>query len=135
MVNSPLFTTLNQMRAVSGIPFRVTASETWYKVVNRIVVEELEAWFLGDVEALMEAYPGVPPSLATKAAFRDPDAVTGGTWEALLRVLHRAGHYAGSDRLPKIEVARRVAARMQAGRNRSGSFQAFVTGLDALMAV
>lgn len=31
MVNSPLFTTLNQMRAVSGIPIRVTASETWYK--------------------------------------------------------------------------------------------------------
>jgi len=31
MVNAPLFTTLNQMPAVSGIPFRVAASETWYK--------------------------------------------------------------------------------------------------------
>ena len=30
-MNSPLFTTLNQMRAVSGIPFRVIPSETWYK--------------------------------------------------------------------------------------------------------
>jgi len=29
-VNAPLFTTLNQMPAVSGIPFRVMASETWY---------------------------------------------------------------------------------------------------------
>ena len=29
-MNFPLFTTLNQMRAVSGIPFRVRHSETWY---------------------------------------------------------------------------------------------------------
>ena len=30
MVNAPLFTTLSQMPAVSGTPFRVMASETWY---------------------------------------------------------------------------------------------------------
>jgi hypothetical protein len=73
-----------------------------FQVVNRIVIEELEAWFLGDIDALAESYPGVPPSLARKAAFRDPDAVRGGTWEALSRVLKTAGHYVGSDRLPKI---------------------------------
>ena len=104
-----------------------------FRVVNRIVIEELEAWFFGDVPALVAAYPGVSSSLAAKAAFRDPDAIAGGTWEALHRVLQRAGHYAGAQRLPKIEVARRVAAEMAILGNRSRSFQVFVEGLDALL--
>ncbi len=104
-----------------------------FKVVNRIVVEELEAWFFGDVPALAAAYPGVPPSLAAKSAYRIPDAIKGGTWEALERVLKAAGHYPGSDRLPKIEVARRIAERMQPPVNRSQSFRMFVSGLQALV--
>jgi len=73
-------------------------------VVNRIVVEELEAWYFGDVDALCEAYPGVPPTLASRSAFRDPDAIRGGTWEALERVLRRAGHHRGG--LQKVRVGR-----------------------------
>jgi len=105
-----------------------------FKVVNRIVIEELEAWFLGDVPALCEAFPGVPASLANQARFRDPDAVAGGTWEALLQALNRAGHFVGSGRLPKIDVARRVAPLMDLERNRSRSFQTFLAGLEALLA-
>lgn len=105
-----------------------------FRVVNRIVVEELEAWFLGDADALCTAYPGVPRTLGAKARFRDPDGVVGGTWEALMRVLQNAGHYPGANRLPKIEVARRVSTHMTAPANRSRSFQAFVTGLQALLA-
>ncbi len=104
-----------------------------FQVVNRIVVEELEAWFLGDVPALRAAFPGVPATLAARRGLRDPDAIQGGTWETLLRVLQQAGHYPGTTRLPKIEVARRVAATMQPDANRSASFQAFRAGLDALL--
>lgn len=104
-----------------------------FQVVNRIVVEELEAWFLGDVPALCAAFPGVPATLAARRGLRDPDAIRGGTWETLLRVLQQAGHYPGATRLPKIEVARRVAAGMQPDANRSGSFQAFRAGLDGLL--
>ena len=44
MVNAPLFTTLNQIRAVSEIPFRVTASETWYySYTNDVVVAGKES--------------------------------------------------------------------------------------------
>jgi len=103
-----------------------------FRVVNRIVVEELEAWFVGDVAALRAAYPGVPETLASKVRFRDPDDVPGGTWEALQRVLVTAGHYRGLDRMPKIEVARRVATHMDPESNRSRSFQAFASGLLAL---
>jgi len=98
------------------------------QVVNRLAIEELEAWFFGDVPALVEAYPKVPATLGSRAGYRDPDAISGGTWEALERVLQRAGYYPGG--LPKIEVARRVSQHMDPGRNRSKSFQVF---RDALL--
>lgn len=99
--------------------------------ICRIAVEELEAWFLGDVDAIVGAFPGVPPSLGTRSGFRDPDAVRGGTWEALARVLANAGYFKGV--FPKIEVARRISAFMEPGRNRSRSFQAFRDGLRGLV--
>lgn len=105
-----------------------------FRVVNRIVVEELEAWFFGDVPALCAAYPGVPDTLARKSRYRDPDAIVGGTWEKLLQILQQAGHYRASERLPKTEVARRVAVLMNPRQNRSASFNHFVTGLEALLA-
>lgn len=105
-----------------------------FKVTNRIVIEELEAWFIGDVEALSKAYPGVPATLGSQAKFRNPDVVTGGTWEALLRVMNKAGHHTGSKRLPKIEVARRIAPLMQFEKNASSSFKAFISGFEALLA-
>ena len=119
--------------AQAGLPTKSQPDKSGsFRVVNRLVIEELEAWFLGDVPALSAAYPGVPPSLASRAAFRDPDSIKGGTWEALLRVLQRAGHYAGTTRLPKMETARRVAEKMNPSQNRSRSFQSFRDGLLSL---
>ncbi len=100
-------------------------------VLARIAIEELEAWFVGDVPALVQAFPGVSPHLAAREKFRDPDAVTGGTWEVLARVLNAAGHY--SEGYPKIEAARRVAEKMDPARNRSKSFQMFRDGLKAIL--
>jgi len=98
----------------------------------RIAIEELEAWFFGDVDALRAAYPSVPASLASKAKYRDPDAIAGGTWEALERVLQRAGHYANG--IPKVEVARKVAEHMRPDANQSRSFQVFRDGLRQIVA-
>jgi hypothetical protein len=91
-----------------------------FQVVNRLAIQELEAWFFGDVGALVQAYPGVPATLAKKASYRDPDSIPH-TWERLEQVLQRAGYYATG--MPKIEVARRIAGCMQPARNRSKSFQ------------
>ena len=102
------------------------------QVVNRIAVEELEAWFFGDVPALCAAYPGVPDALERKRGFRDSDAIAGGTWEALERVLQRAGYHKGG--LPKIEAARAIARHMQPDRNRSRSFRCFHAALTDLLA-
>lgn len=66
-----------------------------FQVLNRIVVEELEAWFFGDVDAICQAYPKVSTNLANQEPYRDPDAIKGGTWEALERVLKKAGYHQG----------------------------------------
>jgi hypothetical protein len=101
------------------------------QVVNRIAVEELEAWFFGDVDALSAAYPGVPPTLASKGRFRNPDTISGGTWEALELVLRKAGYFKAG--LAKIEVARSVAKHMDPARNRSRSFRHFRDTLVSLV--
>ncbi len=94
-----------------------------YQVVIRIAVEELEAWLFGDVAALAKTYPGISPTLVNRKGYRDPDAIKGGTWEALERELQRAGYFLGG--LPKIQVAREVSANMDPDVNVSRSFAAF----------
>ena len=100
------------------------------RVLSRIAVEELEAWFFGDFDAVRAVYPKLPATLSQRKGFRDPDAIQGGTWEALDRVLRQAGYHAG---LVKTENAKRVAERMDPDRNRSRSFQAFRIGLRRLV--
>jgi hypothetical protein len=94
-----------------------------YTVVNRIASEELEAWFFGDSEAVKAAYPGVSANFQNKAQYRIPDQITGGTWEALERVLNTAGYFKSGIR--KTEVARNISLFMEPLRNRSKSFQVF----------
>lgn len=80
-----------------------------------------------DNEAIKQAYPrfkGKPS--------KNPDQIKGGTWEKLLRDLQAAGYYSRIDFLPKIEVARKIAACMEPGRNISPSFKIFVSGIKEL---
>jgi hypothetical protein len=103
-----------------------------FQIVNRIAIEELEAWFFGDWTAVQAAFPRVPATVPQKASFRDPDTIAGGTWEALERVMQQAGYF--KPRLRKIECARAVAEHMEPARNRSASFQAFVSAIEAVRA-
>lgn len=100
-----------------------------FQVVNRLAIEELEAWFFGDVEAMHAAYSRIPINLQSKAKYRNPDTIRGGTYEALERLLIRAHYYTG--KLPKTEVAQNIAQHMEPNRNRSKSFQVFLEGLKA----
>jgi hypothetical protein len=90
-------------------------------VVTRLAIEELEAWYFGDWEAVRAAYPRLPATIPAQAKYRDPDAIVGGTWEALERILQKAGYF--SLGLAKIEAARAIAAHMVPERNTSRSFQ------------
>ena len=100
-----------------------------FQVVNRLAIEELEAWFFGDTQALRIAYPRVSRNLQYQAKYRDPDAITGGTYEALERLLRRLNYH--RERLPKIALAQNIAPHIEPSRNRSKSFQVFVDGLKA----
>lgn len=102
-----------------------------FQVVNRIAIEELEAWFFGDFEALRQAYPRLPATLPKRRPYRDPDAIAGGTAEAMERELQRAGYYKGG--LLKTQAARNIAPYMQPERNLSKSFQVFCEGLISLL--
>lgn len=112
---------LEDAAATSGLRTRSRTGDDPYAVVNRLAIEELEAWFFGDWEAVRAAYPRVPATLPHRAPYRDPDAIRGGTWEAFERVLQRAGYFKTG--LRKIEAARAIARQMVHERNRSRSFQ------------
>jgi hypothetical protein len=115
----------------AGFTTKATAQHAGtFTILNRISIEELEAWFFGDVPALVALYPGVSPNLGSKEKYRDPDAIKGGTWEALERVLQQARYYPSG--LPKIEVARAMGNKMVPARNTSRSFQVFCSGLVSL---
>jgi hypothetical protein len=113
----------------AGLATKSSPQGDKFQVLNRIAVEELEAWFLGDTEALLAAYPKVPATFPQRRGLRKPDAVGGGTWEALEKLLKAAGYYPTG--MPKTEVARAISKHMQLGSNRSHSFQVFVSGLRA----
>jgi hypothetical protein len=121
---------LEKIALDAGLVTRSTAGGKLYAVINRVAIEELEAWYFGDWQAVVTAYPRVPLNIPDKAAYRDPDAIAGGTWEALERTLQRAGYFGGG--LPKIEAARNIAALMDPTKNRSRSFCAFRDALGEL---
>ncbi len=102
-----------------------------FQVLNRIAVEELEAWFFGDVQAILVAYPGVPSTIGGKERFRDPDNIRGGTWESLEKLLQKAGYHKGG--LAKVRAAGDIATHMDPERNRSKSFKIFVDGLRSIL--
>ena len=114
---------LEKAAAESRLRTRAQSGGACWQVVNRIVVEELEAWYFGDWDAVRCAYPKVPDTIPRRARYRNPDEIHGGTWEAFERVLQKHGYFKGG--LRKIEAARAIAPHVDPVRNRSPSFAAF----------
>ncbi len=100
-------------------------------VLNRIVVDELEAWFFGDVPALRAAYPRVPRDLAKQEKYRDPEEISGKASKALEHVLQACGYH--QPRLAKKRAAADIAPHMDVESNRAKSFQVFRDGLRRLV--
>lgn len=126
--------TLEEMAERAGLLSKTRAGDgNRFQIANRIAVEESEAWFFGDWAAVQAAYPRVPSTIPQKAAYREPDAILGGTWESLERILKRSGYFRTG--LRKLECARSVAAQMQPGRNTSPSFRAFIVAVSAAAAL
>jgi hypothetical protein len=118
---------LEQCADGAGLPTRTHPQQGHFMVVNRIAIEELEAWYFGDWDAVREAYPRVSETVPRRQGHRNPDAIAGGTWEAFERVLQQAGYFKGG--LRKIEAARSIAPHLDPARNISRSFQVFRNAL------
>jgi hypothetical protein len=112
----------NAARA-AGLVTRSRARGPRWQLVNRIAVEELEAWYFGDWAAVRGAYSRVSATVPSQAGYRDPDAIHGGTWEAFERVMRRHGYFRGG--LRKIEAADAIGARLDPTRCASLSFATF----------
>jgi len=121
---------LERMATTAGLRTRTENGGPPYQIVNRVVIEELEAWYFGDWNAVRTAYPRVSATTPSQAKYRDPDDIKGGTWEAFERVLQRAGYFQTG--LRKIEAAAAIAAHWSPGQNRSKSFQLFRDVLDEM---
>ncbi|HEX7154629.1 MAG TPA: DUF4276 family protein [Thermoanaerobaculia bacterium] len=116
---------MEKAAAAAGLPTRTRNRSKW-RVANRIAIEELEAWYFGDWDAVVDAYPRAPRGLQNKAGYRDPDEITG-TWEAFERVLKKAGYFEMG--LSKRELARTLGQLMVPKRNRSRSFNLLIETL------
>lgn len=93
----------------------------------RIAIEEIEAWLLGDRDAVKAAYPRAKDSIL-ESYIQDSAC---GTWEVLADAVHPGGsaHLKKSGYpeigMAKCEWAERIALHMDVERNKSRSFQSF----------
>ena len=107
----------------AGLQSRRAAGGPQWQVVTRIAIEELEAWYFGDWQAVCRAFPKVPPTIPRRSRYRQPDTIQGGTWEAFERVLKEFGYY--KQGLPKVQTATAIGQHMEPDDNCSPSFQVF----------
>lgn len=105
------------------------------RMLFRIAIEEMEAWILGDREAILEEFP--------KAKTQPLDNYTQdsvcGTWEVLADALYPGGSTKLKDRgfphtgIAKCGWAETIARSMDPSRNRSRSFHAFRDAFSKLI--
>ena len=107
----------------AGLRSRQATKDTDWQIVTRIAIEELEAWYFGDWQAVCHAYPNVSPNIPSMARYRDPDAIQGGTWEAFERIMMKSGHFRQG--LAKMQAATAIGRYIDAQHNRSRSFAMF----------
>ena len=101
----------------------------------RIAIEEIEAWLLGDTEAVKAAYPRAKGPVLNRY---EPDSICG-TWEVLADAVYPGGSaqlkklgYPEVGRI-KCEWAKRITPHIKLDRNRSKSFQVFREGVMRLV--
>lgn len=89
----------------------------------RIACQELEAWYLGEPDAIAEAYANDKLRMfEKKARFRNPDAVVRPSAEVRKLV----------PEFQKVSGARRIACHLTRDRNRSASFRNLLNGIEHL---
>lgn len=104
-----------------------------------IAIEEMEAWLLGDSEAVITAYPAAKRQLLQKYV---QDSVIG-TWEYLADIVYKGGLQALRRNASsyyeigmfKCECARKIGEFLDIRRNASPSFNYFIGKLDGFFEI
>jgi len=90
----------------------------------RIACHELEAWYLGDFDALERAFPGFNAQhVRGRAKYRDVDSLANAA-EELTKLVPTYQKVGGS---------RQLGTALKVGENTSQSFQTFVCGVQSLL--
>ncbi len=89
----PLKSRLEETCTQAGLLSRRAAGGPQWQVVTRIAIEELEAWYFGDWQAVCRAFPRISQTVRQRSRYRNPEAIQGGTWEAFEGVLKEFGYY------------------------------------------
>ena len=103
-------------------------------ILFRLAIEEIEAWYLGDRQALLKAYPRAKPAVVGRY---DQDSVCD-TWELLADAVHPGGSAAlkraGGPMAGRVKYqwAQAIGPEMDPGSNASPSFGKFRDGLNRL---
>ena len=91
----------------------------------RIVCQELEAWYLGEPDALADAFGSEAlRNIGRRARFREPDSVPRPS-EAVEQLVPE---------FERVSGARRMAQHLTRERNQSTSFRVFMAGIEAVAA-
>lgn len=106
-----------------------------------IAVEEMEAWLLGDCEAIKAAYPKLADRIITKHSNYSQDSICG-TWELLADMLTKGGIGYFKKQNPtafdvgrcKSEWAENIGKYINVRENASTSFQYMLSALDSRLA-
>lgn len=122
---------LKELKAVADV-----SGSLYNNIMFRLAIEEIEAWYFGDREALLSAYPKAKPDVLGRYV---QDRICG-TWELLADAVFEGGstmiRKCGWP-LPgqvKHEWARKIGPVMDPDRNLSPSFKKFKDGLRRLAA-
>lgn len=121
---------LERFAEMAGFPTATRPGSEAARVINRIVVPRLEAWYFGDWGAVCQAYPRAPRDIHLKPRYRQPDAISDPT-QSFELIMQKAGYFKTG--LRKIEAAREIGRYLDPERNTSHSFQVFYRTLKNLL--
>ncbi len=97
--------------------------------IVRIACRELEAWLLGDLNAIKDAFPRFKPEhYRSTASFRNVDSIHQPN-KYLLRVIPE---YKSRTSLPKLSVSEKIAPYLDFDRNTSSSFNHTISAIRRL---
>ena len=98
------------------------------QVLFRMAIEEIESWFISDVNALRSAYPKRLDKSVLKGL--EPDAIVG-AWEKLAKALKFDESSAGPG--VKLGWAEKISPHLNLDQPRSPSLRKFIEGVDRLV--